>query len=214
MARSAINDPVEKFRFKMSVFSFNTSSPLGTTDANQDQDITGGFSSISLPKATVKEIRYRENVDPNRRRKVAGLVDFEPVVCRKGVTKNRQLYNWYKKVNDDIDKLSAVNGLLAAQNFVPILSPDYRRDILIQSLDRESNTVRAWYLFDAFPTAYQGGDGLDASAEGKLIEEITLTYEAFVEIPDASLATLNAENFEAQIQAIAAGALSSVVIGF
>jgi len=209
MARSSTQDPVDKFRFKVSFFEGDqTLTSWDSPGISQSDIIRSGFSDITLPQSRVKEILYRENLDPNKHRKIAGLVTYEPVILRRGVTKNREIYNWYKKVNNDIASLSTANTLVTAFNFPPFLRTDYRRDLLIESLDRSGETVRAWFIFNAFPLAYRGGDGLNAQTNEKLLEELTLTYEAFFELDTDDINQAISESIAAAQDAVASAALS------
>lgn len=195
MARTASNDPLEKFRFRVTVVSLDLSVDSaittiaglssGGTVANDRLAILNraGFSKIApMPKATVKAMTYRENIDNLRSIKVPGLVTYNDVTLSRGVTQNRNLYDWFRLVNEEIALLTAANEFVRDQNFVPTQSATFRKDVIIEVLDREGTPVKAWYLFNAWPTSYTPGDSLDASDESKLVEEITLTYENFIEL--------------------------------
>ncbi len=206
MARCSRSDPVEKFRFKLTIFDFDPTG-LTTVDSSQDNSVSAGFSEVLLPKSNVTEIPYRENIDAPRFTKIPGLVRYEALTLRRGVSKKRELYNWYKKINDDINTLSFTNDLLSNQNFIPILDPDYRRDIVIEVLDRDGATRRAWFLFNAFPIGYKGGNDLNASTNEILLEELTISYEAFVELESSELHGPLVESREAAKRALIAGGI-------
>jgi hypothetical protein len=59
---------------------------------------------------------------------------------------------------------------------------NFRKDVVIEVLDREGKPVKSWYLFNAWPISYSPGNDLDASSEEKLVEELVLTYEFFLEL--------------------------------
>lgn len=206
MARSSTADPVDKFRFRVTILKSADNIDFVTqvsSDPTNDE-LTTGFSSVVLPKSNVTEINYRENTDFNRHTKVPGLVRYEPVVLRKGVTSDRSLYNWYKQVNDDINSLSSLNRISADANIIPVYDPTYRRNVNIESLDRVGNVTKSWLLFEAFPTGFSGGNGLDAQSDEKLIAELTLSYEAFVELPTGDLEQAFQESVAAAKRATAA----------
>ena len=214
MARSSTKDPVDKFRFRVSFFEGNqTLTSIDSPGISQSDAIRSGFSDITLPQVKVKEIYYRENLDSNKRRKIAGLATYEPVILRRGVTKNREIYNWYKKINNDISSLSTSNTLVTAFNFPPFLRADYRRDLLIESLDRSGETVRAWFIFNAFPLAYKGGDGLNSQTDQKLLEELIITYEAFFELESGDINQAISESITAAQDAAKAAATSLITAG-
>jgi len=194
MARTSSIDPVEKFRFRLTVISIDLSI-LGALDTasgllrnasgknNPFGVITrAGFSEIQLPKVTVNEMSYRENIDNQRFSKGPGLAKYEPITLFRGVTENRDMYDWYRLVNDEVALLAVAQELSRDSKIGPVQSENFRKDIIIEVLDREGNPVKAWYLFNAWPSGYKGGNDLNASSEEKLVEELTLTYEFFLEL--------------------------------
>lgn len=134
-----------------------------------------------LPKATVNTIHYRENIDNLRFQKTPGLVKFEPVTFKRGATQSLDLYNWYRTVNDDTLLTGVAQELSSSTTAPPAMSEYFRKEIMIDLLDREGSSVRQWILFNAFPIAYKGGNDLSAQAEEILVEEITFDYEYFLE---------------------------------
>lgn len=205
MARSSVADPLEKFRFKVTVISVDLSVTgavdliAAATGAQKLSVLTrAGFSEIVLPKVTMNEMSYRENIDNQRFSKSPGLAKYEPVVLRRGVaansggTINLDLWNWYRLVNDDTLLTGAAQELTKATTATPAQSENFRKEILIESLDREGNSVKQWMLFNAFPLSYKGGNDLNASTEEKIVEELTLSYEFFLEL-EGGLAGLGKE---------------------
>lgn len=194
MARASTVDPVEKFRFRISVISLDLSvsgavstiaglSSTGTFAKDRLAVVArSGFSSVTLPKVNVNEITYRENIDNQRFIKVPGLVSYDDVVLRRGVTANRDLYDWYRQVNEEIALLSSAGQLNNDAQYTPRQSGNFRKDVIIEVLDRSGEPTKAWYLFNAWPKSYAPGSNLDASSEEKLIEEMTLAYEQFLEL--------------------------------
>jgi phage tail-like protein len=192
MARSSKSDPVEKFRFRVTVIAFDLSL-AGAVDTLANRADLGihsglklitraGFTEVTLPKATINEIPYRENIDNLRFIKIPGLAKYEPVTLKRGVTGNRNLYDWYRLVNEEIALMNVANELSKDAQFSVSQSDGYRKDVVIEVLDREGKSVKAWYLFNAWPSTYIPGNDLNASSDEKLLEEVTLTYEFFVEM--------------------------------
>lgn len=211
MARSSSKDPIDKFRFKVTVldFKFKGLTQLTATDKNT---VRAGFSEVTSPRLRVGEVRYRENIDAPRFIKTPGLATYEPVTLRRGVVPgpDRELYNWFKEVHNDANHIGAVNDILANQGIIPIFPADFRRDLIIELLDRTGTTVKAWFLFDAFPIEYAPGDDLDAEGEAKLIQEVVLTYEAFIEQEDGDLGKLQEEAAKAATDAVIGGIASNL----
>jgi phage tail-like protein len=235
MARSSKAEPVEKFRFKVSFFSLkapaaasptsNLAAVIAGSDSGNpefenplknyladDNGISAGFSKIVPPKANVNTIEYRENNDMNRTTKQVGLVSYEPIVLSRGVTGSDHLYKWYKEVHNDVYDLNKANEVAAAVNWVPVHDPLYRKEIVISVLDREGSAVKHWLCVNCFPISYQGGDSLDASANEKLIEEMTIVYEAFVELKGGNLKEAFAD-LQQQSSKAAFAAAGAVTIG-
>ena len=194
MARSSSEDPIEKFRFRVTVISLDVSivggvdtlaGVLGNTNSTARKFAIlsrAGFSQITMPKANVGEMTYRENLDNQSSIKVPGLVKYDPITLSRGVTSNRDLYDWYRLVNEEIALLNVANELTKEAKFAPVQSDNFRKDIIIEVLSREGKPVKAWYLFNAWPTVYQPGNDLSANSDEKLIENLTLTYEKFIEL--------------------------------
>lgn len=193
MARSSSVDPLEKFRFRLTVIAVSPSltgavetigslSGQGTIAKNFAVLSRVGFSEIDLPRTTISEIPYRENIDGYRFTKIPGLVRYDPITLKRGVTKSRDLHDWMRLVNDELALLTTANELTNDIKKGPKQSENFRKDVVIEVLDREGVAIKGWYLFNAWPTSYKPGDNLDSQSEEKLIEEITLTYELFLEL--------------------------------
>jgi len=202
MARSASVDPIEKFRFNVTVLNLDISTTaaaetlatalveFGGTDARgvgKYFSILGraGFASVTPPKLTTTVMEYRENLDNFRITKAAGITRYEPVTLSRGVTDgifSRDLYNWHRLVNNEMALMSVSNELTRDVNIVPKQKLEYRRDVVISVQDREGKSIKQWILFNAWPIAYTPGDSLDALSNDKLIEDLTLTYEFFIEL--------------------------------
>lgn len=194
MARSAVQDPVEKYRFRITVISIDLSlsalaDAVGAVGDNPLGVITrAGFSQINLPKVNVKTMTYRENIDNPRFLKMPGLSTYDKVTLSRGVTGSKDLYDWYRLVNDEMALLAVAQELGRDSRFSPRQSARFRKDVIIEVLGRDegvgnndAQVVKGWFLFNAFPTGYKGGNDLDAMNEEKLIEELTLDYEMFLE---------------------------------
>jgi phage tail-like protein len=195
MARSSKEDPIDKFRFRITVLAIDLSVTGGVESLLSilsDQTLPGknrfkllsrsGFQEVTLPKANISEITYRENIDNLRFSRIPGLVKYDPIILRRGVTKNRDLYEWYRLVNDELALLNVAQELNRDSKYSTVQSENFRRDVVIEVLNREGKAEKAWYLLNAWPISYKPGNDLNAQSEEKLIEELTLTYEFFLEL--------------------------------
>lgn len=209
MARPSSSDPIERFRFRLTVIAIDL-SVTGIVDtaaglamskllqaAQSSNDLLrnignlgtmlgvisrAGFSEVTIPSVRINEITYRENIDNQRFSKQAGLAKYESISLRRGVTSNRDLYNWYRFVNDDIAMLNVAQELGRNSKITINQNENYRKDVILEVLDRTGTSIKAWYMFNAFPIFYKGGNDLDANGEDKLVEELELTYEFFLEL--------------------------------
>ena len=219
MARSADQDPIERFRYKVLVIDDILTSQganllatiKGQTHAVQ---IGGGFSEVQLPKAEITSIKYRENIHATRFQKKPGLTRYEPILLKKGVTADKSLYNWYKLVNNDAIGYSLSAELVGnALQIPPVYPANFRKDLMITSYDRTGKALKSWVLFDCFPTSFKPGNDLDAQASEKLIAELGVSFEAMVEISGESLQALIDESDVAAAQASLAAALGFTLSG-
>jgi phage tail-like protein len=169
MARSASVDPIEKFRFVVEFTSGETVS-------------RAGFMTCSIPTESRGSINYREGNYSDASEKSAGLTSYSDITLTRGVTKDSDFYQWA-----EVHKLhrAAVRGNAGGAYTADDKRPEgeasnaYRRDIKITLLDREGKAAKSWNVYNAFITEMVPGDGLDANAEEKLMESITLSIEGY-----------------------------------
>lgn len=183
MARSAIVDPLEKFRFIVSWSSDSSSEGTALVRA--------GFHDVQLPKRTTNKINYREGDDLDISSVSAGLSTMEDVVLSRGLIAsdiNNEFYKWTQSVA----KHSAGPATYAGKTATSSRPSDaaallYRKEVSIKMLDRAGNTVRQWKLFNAFPSHFVVGSDLNSREDGdKSLEQVTLAYEDFQELDPAS----------------------------
>ena len=237
MARSSNSDPIEKFRFLVTIFrpnqTFLGSNGSGSIGSNFVSSpairsslvnpnfgtalARAGFESVTNPEAKVNTIRYRENIDTLGGRKLAGLVDYTPVTMRRGVTSDTGLFQLFMDTNNEASALNIVSSAMAGPfGALPFQNTRYRKDILISAVDRTGAFTKYWYLSNAFVTGYKGGNDFDATSDEKLIEEITFDYEFFIEVQgtDINEALNNVSALAAQAAAQQAAAkLESAAAG-
>src|SRR5438128_11396801 len=64
-----------------------------------DSSSVAGFREVSGLSFTVDPVEYRDGTDiPLHTRKLTGLRKFPNVVLRRGITTNRELWDWYSNV--------------------------------------------------------------------------------------------------------------------
>lgn len=180
MARTAVADPLEKFRF---IITWTTSNGSEATALSR-----AGFHDMQMPKRSTTVIKYREGTDPDVSQKSPGLSDMEDVVMGRGLIKylatgaGAEFYKWMSAVhNPTAGGVGRDSAALVARPS-GAASNTFRKDVTIQQLDREGAVVKQWTLFQAWPSNFVPGSDLDASEDGdKSIEQLTLSYEDFKE---------------------------------
>lgn len=175
MARSAIVDPLEKFRFAVSWSKDGQSEGSALTRV--------GFHDIQMPKRTTTKGTYREGLDPDVPQLFAGLSSMEDIVLSRGIIiadPNNEFYKWMSAVHNPTSGAVARSALGARAS--DAAANQYRKDVTIQLLDRAGNVARQWTLFNAFPVHFVPGSDLNAGEDGeKSLESLTLGYEDFKE---------------------------------
>lgn len=217
MARSALSDPLDRFRFKVIVIEDILASQganiLSILKSKTPPGLGGGFSEIQLPKADTGVIVYRENLHATRFIKKPGLTRYEPISFKRGATSSLELYNWFSLVNNDAIGYSLTSELVGnALQLSPAYPANFRKDLIITSVDREGNAIKSWVVLDAFPVSYKPGD-FDANANEKLISELSIAFESFVEIPQDKLSALTDAADQAAANASIAAALGFTFSG-
>lgn len=139
-APGAYVDPYRAFNFKMEV-----------------QGITEGhFTEVSGLEARVVPITYREAGNSQVVHYVPGRTEFGAITFRYGLTKSRELYDWF---------MSGVKGKIQRKNISVVL------------LDSDGTTeVLRWNLVNAWVTEWRGAV-LDAQSHEVAIETLTLVCE-------------------------------------
>ncbi|MFN0178079.1 MAG: phage tail protein [Gemmatimonadales bacterium] len=135
----ARNDPYGAFNFLVEI----------------DGVVQAGFAECSGLSSETDVIEYREGTEPTRFRKLPGLTKYANLVLKRGLTKNRDLWNWRKRI---------VDGQLD------------RRAVSVIVLDEARVPVVRFYLSEAWPCKWTGPN-LSAKASEVSIETLELTFE-------------------------------------
>jgi phage tail-like protein len=122
-----------------------------------DSITRAGFQECSGFDSTVDVIEHREGGDNMTPRKLPGMTKFSNIQLKWGMTDDRELYDWHRRVIDgDIERK---NGSIVLYN-------------------RKREEVARWNFNRAWPTKW---DGPNLTAEGNdvSIEMIELAHEGF-----------------------------------
>ena len=136
------NDPLSKYRFRVEI----------------DGIVTAGFMEVEGLNVTIEVIEYREGNDPAMAPSlIPGLVHYGPLVLRKGITTNTELWEWIEQV---------ISGNMGSA----------RRNLSVIIQDRNGNDIARYNLSEAWPSSYSVGK-LDSLGSGTAIEELVIQYE-------------------------------------
>lgn len=185
MARSAVVDPLDKFRWTVSVTGF---SKLG-------------FTSCSTPEYEITTKSYEEGGAHLTPRQIVDSVHYKPVTLNRGVTNDTSFNKWatgfidlvtnnYGLKNDPpesggIGQLKAFLNTSADNGASAVPSSknqpnNYRRNVKIEHVNMLGQVEVIYILHNAFPIGYKPASDFDAmSDDGVSIESITLAYDSF-----------------------------------
>jgi phage tail-like protein len=141
MANPKRNDPFKSFNFIVEI----------------DGNASAGFTECSGLSSETTVIEYREGSDKGGIRKFPGLRKYNNVTLKRGLTANRDLWNWYKSVIDGASD---------------------RRNVSIILLADDRTEVARFTLSQAWPCKWVG-PALNAKGNDIAIEELELAHEGF-----------------------------------
>jgi phage tail-like protein len=186
MARSTTEDPIDKWRFRVTVLNI-TAGPAGLLqNAIASTFLRSGFTYVKLPEKTTKELQYRESGDPEQVRKQGGLTAYSDCILRRGTTENQDFYRWSSLVKGDTQFQSIVAEVAGSVGINTSQYPvsnslSYRKDIIIDVIGRSNATRKSWYLYNCWVKEYKPGD-VNSTEEIGMYEEIVLACELMSEL--------------------------------
>ncbi len=116
-----------------------------------------GFQEAKIPESTQDVVEYREGNEAPTPRKLSGLVKYDNVVLRRGVTDSLDLYNWRKAVEDGQIRTS-------------------RKNMSIVVLNDEGQPAARWEFSQAWPIRYDAPE-LRATASDVAVETFEIAHE-------------------------------------
>ncbi len=141
MAKNTRNDPYGRFNFLLEI----------------DGAVKAGFSEVSGLTTETAVIEYREGSDRTPPRKLPGLTKYSNLVLKRGLTKDRSLWDWRKTV---------IDGAVRRANLSIILLDDSRQEVL------------RWSFREGWPCKWEG-PALNAKASEVAIETLEIAHEGF-----------------------------------
>jgi phage tail-like protein len=139
MAQVNRNDPYGAFNFIVEI----------------DGVAVAGFSECSGLSSETDVIEYREGSDLAGVRKIAGLTKFSSITLKRGITKNRDLWNWRKTI---------ING------------GSDRRAGRIVLIGEDRSPVVSFRFLNGWPSKFDG-PRLNARSSEVAIESLEITHE-------------------------------------
>ena len=127
-----------------------------------DGIVQAGFSEVTVPDTSTDPIEYREGNEVTTVRKIPGLTKYSNIVCKRGITNNMELFNWYKEI---------VDGNISSS----------RKTISLILLDELGNEAVRYDFTNAWPTKL---DCPDFNATGNTIgiEQLDIVHEGMKRI--------------------------------
>lgn len=116
--------------------------------------VVGGFSEVSGLQAEIEIQEYREGGVNEYMLRRAGPVKYPSLVLKKGITDQRSLWDWYKKV---------MTGTIE------------RKNVSVLLLDSTGEEKLRWNFEKAYPVKWSGPD-LRGTAGEVAVESIELAH--------------------------------------
>lgn len=136
--------------------------PFGTYNFLVELDgiSRGAFQQCSGFDSTVDVIEHREGGENTTVRKLPGMTKYSNIQLKWGITDDRELYDWHRRV---------IQGDIERKNGSIVL------------LNRKGEEVARWNFVRAWPTKYDAPD-LDAEKSDAAIEMLELAHEGLVRV--------------------------------
>ena len=202
MARSSMRDPLDKFRWTISIEGF---SKLG-------------FHETSAPGYNITTKKYKEGGAHLTPRNIIDTVEYKPVTLSRGVTNDTSFNKWATSFIDLVTNNAAIkgsttdytsiaggalpsaagvaaaamdNGAAPVPSFVRVTDAsslftggkpnlNYRKTVKIEHVNRTGQVEVVYKLYGAFPIEYTPASDFGALSDDSVsIESITLAYESF-----------------------------------
>jgi len=172
MARSNNADPLDRFRWKVYIVA-----PAGT------QFSRAGFTTCSSPGITIDYNAYPEGGSHMVPRLIHNGATFKPITLTRGVISQKGVDDFSKWMEDVFKALNPEPGSAPVKN--------YRRDIVIEHLDRDGDVVKRYTMRNCVPTAYEPASDFSSMDETALsIETLSFSYEGFEEHTEGDLTSV------------------------
>lgn len=155
MARPSSKDPLDKFRWSVSIDGFTRL----------------GFSSCETPSYAINTQSYPEGGAHLWPRKIIDSVELKPVTLMRGVTSDFNFHEWATQFMELVKGRREKGSQPAGE---------YRRTVQIDHMDRAGRIVKSYILYNAFPIEYKPASDFASDADDTVsMEKLVLSYESF-----------------------------------
>ncbi len=114
------------------------------------------FTECVLPAVSIDVVEYREGADlPNNIHKLPGLVKYENLILRNGLTSSTALWGWFSSFVQGTGTTKSIN---------------------VSLLDGKQNPVYRWGFANAWPVKFQS-PVLDGKKSALAIETLEIAVE-------------------------------------
>jgi phage tail-like protein len=158
MARTAIQDPLKDFRFRLDVPGFNYA----------------GFSKVSGLKSTTDVADYRESGTNETPQKSPGMTQASPITLERGIIINgnqggiNDFGAWHRQVSSMTTQGTALN---------------FRKECTLTVYNALNQPARKFLIRNAWPSEYEATGDFDALGKSNSIEKLTIQNEGWEELP-------------------------------
>jgi phage tail-like protein len=116
-----------------------------------------GFAEVALPEVHADVTEYRDGNDPFAR-KLPGAIHVGNLLLRNGVTKSRELFDWWKETAAGVA---------------------HRRTVVVILQDEAGQDVKRWVITHAWPMRYTVEPLVALDGDVTLIETLECATEGF-----------------------------------
>ena len=168
MARSEIQDPLDKFRWVVSIDDFTRA----------------GFTSCQTPSMSATTHNYPEGGAHLSPRQIINTVEYLPVTFERGVTSDTSFNKWVTGHFDLVQNSQGFDGGgVLGLNPVASFAGDgesYRKTVSIKHVDRVGQVIVEYILYGAHVVGYKPASDFNSTDdEGFSMEMITVAYDTF-----------------------------------
>ena len=133
-----------------------------------DGRYVAGLSRCSAFKRTTEETKRREGGGASNRRKSPGPSEREAITLERGITHDKDFWQWASRV-----------GIRGTGPGAEVALKSVRKDLCVEVYNEAGQLATTYRISRCWVSEYQAQAGLDANANTVAIEHITLQHEGW-----------------------------------